>query len=1023
MAAPNRHVRGRAERLVFLPVLGALLGIWALSVGLTLSDRRLTLERAQTQLGSTVVTLADFSELADEASGDRLYSSGEKRTAAIWRALLQYPSASIWVEKDGVVADGQPPTADLARAIVVREERDEFAVVAALPEEDALAEWRASLWKWAGFLIAGSVAFLLLTRFLVRALRERAVAEQHAAVVEQRASQLAVHKADLEHTVQLRTQELQHSNSQLEKELVERKIAEASLKEHDALLHAVAKSAAELLGSPSHEEAITAVLELVGQTVGVSHVQINEITTDRDAHLRSHIRYEWCAPGAAPMIDSQAMQSLDLKGALPRTVALLPVGGLSTFFLDEIPEPYRQTFAHAGMRSFLQIPIRVENRLWGSLDFVDSSDRKRHWTWAETDTLQTLAGLIGAAVTRARYVNQLADANMIVQNSPTILYRVRGEPPFPLIYVSHNIRKFGHSAESLVGNANWQAALMNDEDGRRIAEAMARTIEKDAKGATIEFRLRTGEGDYRWVENRYTTVRDRQNRLVEIEGMIIDVTERKAAEEKIAQLARTDSLTGLANRATYVERIRQAFSASRRGATPFAILYLDLDHFKLINDTLGHPVGDELLREVADRLRGCTRENDVVARLGGDEFAILQTDMVEPAAAGTLAATIQTALTRPYRIGGSDLHVTVSIGISPYSAASAGPDQMIAQADLALYRSKDEGRNRYRFHSDDLDHQVLERVTLADELREAINRDELEIYYQPQVEVASSKIIGMEALVRWHHPKRGLLAAAAFIEVAEKTGTIIRLGQWVLDRVCAQLREWRDEGLKLDVVTMNLSLAQLKNSQELLRDVAAALDKYWLEPSDISFDVTEATLAQMTLMRNDVLAELRRLGVGIAIDDFGSAYSSFDYLRTYEVSYLKIAQPMIDEAAGDAEHAATARAILSLARELGIGVIAERIETAEQRDRSGAASSIAQGFFFSDPLSAAEANTLLRRGTVDVTARPAAEERPDAAAGSGEVAAENTGSQPSDTRGAAINREPASAAYPEKSGISKRASK
>jgi diguanylate cyclase (GGDEF)-like protein/PAS domain S-box-containing protein len=978
MPAPNLLRWGGPERLVFLPVLGALIGVWALSIGLTVTDRKLTLERAQTQLAATVITLADFSELADEATGEQTLSSGEQRTAAIWRALLQYPTANIWVERDGVVADGQPPSTELEHAIVAREDRDTFSVVAALPQDDALAQWRAALWKWTAILVAGSIAFLLLTRFLIRALRQRAVAEQQAVAAGERAAQLAVHKTDLEHTVRVRTGELQLTNTLLEKELVERKVAEASLKEHDALLHAVAKSAAELLGSPSHEDAIVAVLELVGQTVGVSRVHINQISTDRDGHLRSRVRYEWCAPGTPAMIDSPALQALDLTIALPRTVALLPVGGLSTFFVDEIPERHRDLFLQAGMRSFLQIPVLVENKLWGSFDFVDSSDAKREWTWAETDSLQTLAGLIGAAMTRARYVKELADANMIVQNSPTILYRVRGEPPFPLIYVSHNIRKFGHAAENLVGTTDWTAQLMDEDDRRKVAEAMARTIEKDAKGAAIEFRLRTGDGDYRWVENRYTTVRDKQNRLVEIEGMIIDVTERKAAEEKIAQLARTDGLTGLANRATYVERIRQAFSASRRGATAFAILYLDLDHFKAINDTLGHPVGDELLREVAHRLRGCTRENDVVARLGGDEFAILQTDMGEPAAAGNLAATIQTALTRPYRIGGSDLHVTVSIGISPYSAASGGPDAMLAQADLALYRSKDEGRNRYRFHSDDLDHQVLERVTLAEELRQAIGREELELYYQPQVELASGRIVGMEALVRWHHRERGLLTAAAFIEVAEKTGIIIRLGQWVLDRVCAQMRAWRDEGLALDVVTMNLSLAQLKNSHELLRDVAAALDRYWLEPADLSFDVTEATLAQVTLMRNDVLAELRRLGVGIAIDDFGSEYSSFDYLRTYRVSYLKIAQTMIDEAAGDPDRAATIRAIMSLARELGIGVIAERIETAEQGARSIETSVLGQGFYFSDALSAIDANELLRRGSIDIAGRAALPARPPA---------------------------------------------
>ncbi|HLF13133.1 MAG TPA: EAL domain-containing protein, partial [Gammaproteobacteria bacterium] len=623
---------------------------------------------------------------------------------------------------------------------------------------------------------------------------------------------------------------------------------------------------------------------------------------------------------------------------------------------------------HADMRSFLQIPVLVEGKLWGSFDFIDSSDVKRQWSWAETDTLHTLAGLIGVAITRARYVKELADANMIVQNSPTILYRVRGEPPFPLIYVSHNITKFGYDVDKLVGTSNWAQLLMDPEDESKLMVAMSRTLEKDAKGASIEFRLRTGDGSYRWVENRYTTVRDKQGRLVEIEGMIIDITERKAAEDKIALLARTDGLTGLANRATFIERIRQAFAATRRGATPFAILYLDLDHFKTVNDTLGHAAGDLLLREVAERLRSCTRDTDVIARLGGDEFAILQTEMQEPANAGTLAATIQSALTRAYELDGNELNVTVSIGISPYVPDSAGPDAMLAQADLALYRSKDEGRNRYRFHSDDLDHEVLERVLVADELRRALEQNELELYYQPQVELSSGRIVGMEALVRWHHPTRGLLLAGAFISVAEKTGTIISLGQWVLEQACRQMRLWRDEGMNLEVMTINLSLAQLKNGRELLNDVAAAIKKWELAPSDLSFDVTEATLAQVTLMRSDVLAELRELGVGIAIDDFGSEYSSFDYLRTYRVNHLKVSQAFIDAAADDPEQAAMMRAIMQVALELGIGVVTEGVETKAQRDRSSATSTIAQGYFFSDALMVDDANKLLRQGNIEAPA-------------------------------------------------------
>ncbi|HLF11915.1 MAG TPA: PAS domain-containing protein, partial [Gammaproteobacteria bacterium] len=558
------------ERLIFVLVLGALVAVWIATVTFTLAERRLTLERAESQLDTIAITLADFNELVEQATGELVLSSSENRTAAIWRALLQYPTASIWVETDGTVSGGQAPAGDVGSAIVVREDRGHFSVSAALPEADALTEWRRTAWQRVGILTVASIAFLLLTRLLVRALRQRAAAEQQAGAAQERGAQLAVYKTELENTVTLRTKELKESYERLEKELIERKTAEAQLQEHDALLHAVAKSAGELLGAQSHDDAIAGVLELIGQTVGVSRVHINAITTDRDGHLRSSIRYGWCAPGMLPTLDNPALQELDLTTGFPGTGAPLLAGAIGTYFVEDIGGQYKALFEHADMRSFLQIPVLVEGKLWGSFDFIDSSDTKRQWSWAETDTLHTLAGLIGVAITRARYVKELADANMIVQNSPTILYRVRGEPPFPLIYVSHNITKFGYDVDKLVGTSNWAQLLMEPEDESKLMVAMSRTLEKDAKGASIEFRLRTGDGSYRWVENRYTTVRDKQGRLVEIEGMIIDITERKAAEEKIALLARTDGLTGLANRATFIERIRQAFAATRRGATPFA---------------------------------------------------------------------------------------------------------------------------------------------------------------------------------------------------------------------------------------------------------------------------------------------------------------------------------------------------------------------------------------------------------------------------------------------------------------------
>ncbi len=435
--------------------------------------------------------------------------------------------------------------------------------------------------------------------------------------------------------------------------------------------------------------------------------------------------------------------------------------------------------------------------------------------------------------------------------------------------------------------------------------------------------------------------------------------------QKVSDLAQMDALTSLANRRGFMRRLTSAFASCRRGAAPFAVLYFDLDYFKDINDTLGHAIGDELLRQVASRVGDAVREDDVVARFGGDEFAILQSGAEDLAAAGALAAKIGKILAEPYVIGGNEVHISVSIGISRYAADVAGPDAMMIQADLALYRAKEDSRNCFRFHSADLDRQVQERVVIADELRGAIERNELELYYQPQVELRSGRIVGLEALLRWNHPKRGQILPSVFIPIAERSGQIQTLGQWVLDAACRQLREWQNAGIAPEIVGVNFSALHFKGSADLDREVAASLDKWGIAPAMIEIELTESVLMDITQQHNDRFDRLRRLGVRIAIDDFGTGYSSLSYLANYPINRVKIAQELMFSVDTDARSATVVRAAIRLAHELGIDIVAEGVETeGQEKFLLSAGCEHGQGYYFSRPVDAAHAAELLRSGAI-----------------------------------------------------------
>jgi diguanylate cyclase (GGDEF)-like protein len=434
-----------------------------------------------------------------------------------------------------------------------------------------------------------------------------------------------------------------------------------------------------------------------------------------------------------------------------------------------------------------------------------------------------------------------------------------------------------------------------------------------------------------------------------------DITEWEQAQRQISHMARHDALTNLPNRTLFRERLERGLHLAKRG-DQLSVLCLDLDHFKDINDSLGHPVGDALLKEVARRLGECATDDDTVARLGGDEFAVVQLCRgCDPTAPSALASRLVESISAPYDIAGHQLVIGVSIGVSLAPDDGENPDQLLKNADLALYRAKADGRGTYRFFEAGMDARAQARRLLELDLRAAVRREEFEVYYQPIVDIAGERTVAFEALVRWNHPERGRIAPSDFIPLAEETGLIVPLGEWVLRRACADAAGWSDPV----VLAVNLSPVQFK-SPNLTATVLAALRGSGLPAGRLELEITESVLLQNSEATLEILHDLRAQGVRISLDDFGTGYSSLSYLRSFPFDKIKIDRSFVQELASREDSMAIVRAVAGLGHSLGIVTTAEGVETKEQLDllrREGCTQ--ARGYLFSPPRPATDVERML----------------------------------------------------------------
>jgi diguanylate cyclase (GGDEF)-like protein len=485
-------------------------------------------------------------------------------------------------------------------------------------------------------------------------------------------------------------------------------------------------------------------------------------------------------------------------------------------------------------------------------------------------------------------------------------------------------------------------------------------------GATttlIESRMRHRDDFWLHIETLRTDLMHDPN----VKGIVLnsrDVSERKAFEQQLAHQAFHDSITGLANRALFRDRVEHALERQTRDDKPISVLFMDLDDFKTINDSLGHAAGDRLLGEVGERLRTCLRAPDTAARFGGDEFAILLEDGGDDAGPAEVAARILDALHGPFLLESKEVFVRASIGIATARAAQTigpeGAEELLRNADVAMYIAKEAGKNRYQVFEPEMHDTALRRLELKADLQRAVDNEEFMLHFQPVIRLATGEIEGFEALVRWNHPTRGMVMPLEFVPLAEETGLVVQIGSWVLREACRKATILQPDDGRLLHMAVNLSARQLQ-SPEIVREIARTLLDSELPPECLVLEITESVMMQDMALSNQRLTQLKQLGVLLAVDDFGTGYSSLNYIRRFPVDILKVDKSFVDGVSDGGEESALTAAIIELAGILNLRPVAEGIERADQLERLlELRCELGQGFYFSEPLSFEGVEDLLR---------------------------------------------------------------
>jgi diguanylate cyclase (GGDEF)-like protein/PAS domain S-box-containing protein len=680
---------------------------------------------------------------------------------------------------------------------------------------------------------------------------------------------------------------------------------------------------------------------------------------------------------------------------------------------QELSESFRELLKILKIQGKLIVPIIIKEQTWGLL-IADHCQNQRKWERWQIELMEQLGNELAIAVDHAQMLLELQQAQIhlekevekrtleLEQLNKQLLAEIQhrnhiekilmeSEERYALVLQGTNdgIWDWQLLTNKIYFSPRWKLLLgyeeteiennieqwfnrVHPEDLPRLITEIQTYLEGITPELEIEHRILHKQKGYRWVLTRGITIKNTQDLPYRLIGSLKDITKRKLVEEQLRQAAFYDPLTSLPNRVLFMDRLGHTLALKKRWPNyQFAILFLDLDRFKILNDSLGHQVGDELLVWIAGKIKSCLLPGDTLARIGGDEFAILLENIKDINDATEVANKIQEELQKPFDIDGHEVFITTSIGISIATEKDSisdsyfqQPENFLRDADIAMYRAKSAGKARYEIFNPEMHSQAVALLKLETDLRKAIEKEELHLYYQPIIDLKTSKLLGFEALLRWKHSQKGLISPADFIPIAEETGLIIPIGLWVLEQSCKQLKYWGEKFPKNHhlSVSVNLSVKQLLSRENLLESISNNLIKYKLNKNKLKLEITETFLMENSESATELLRELKALGLDLNMDDFGTGYSSLSYLHRFPIDTLKIDRSFISSMGTNGEDTAIVSTIISLAHNLGMTVTAEGIETKEQLHRlQKMGCDYGQGYYFSPPVNAEIATELITK--------------------------------------------------------------